>query len=61
MPSPRATQAAISHALAAWTATVGAKPGAVEIAPDGTIRIIAAVDRIPAQEQPDQPKRWTGK
>jgi hypothetical protein len=25
MPAPRTTQAAISHALAAWTATVGAK------------------------------------
>jgi hypothetical protein len=32
MPAPRAIQAAISHALATWTATVGAKPGAVEIA-----------------------------
>jgi len=58
MPAPRATQAAITHALEAWISVMGARPGAVEITRDGTIRLIAAVDKPLAEEQPAKPKRW---
>lgn len=58
MTAPRASTAAISHALAAWRAVTGAHPGAVEITRDGTIRIIAAVDSPPDPEQSSAPKKW---
>lgn len=59
MPAPRASEAAIAHALRAWQAVMGKLPGAVEITRDGTIRLIAAVDRPAPEEQP-RPKKWSG-
>lgn len=58
MPTPRATSAAIRQALEAWQAVVGTV-AAVEITRDGTIRIIAAVDK-PPPAQADGPKQWRG-
>lgn len=52
MPPPRATSAAIEHALKAWVAVSGVAPGSMEITPDGTIKIFAAVDRIAEPTQP---------
>ena len=59
MPAPRASEAAIAHAMKAWIAVMGARPGSVEVTRDGTIRIIAAVDRPKPEEQP-APKKWNG-
>ena len=55
----RATEAAIKRALSAWRAVTHTQPGAVEIAPDGTIRITAPVDRPMAEAQPAKPKKWS--
>ena len=52
MPPPRATSAAIEHALKAWVAVSGVTPGSMEITPDGTIKIFAAVDRIADTSEP---------
>lgn len=40
MPAPRATEATIARALRVWRAQ-GLTVGAVEVCPDGTVRIIA--------------------
>ena len=62
MPSPRASAAAIQHALKAWVAVSGAAPGSMEITPDGTIKIFAAVDRIADTSEPaSEFNKWRAK
>lgn len=59
MTAPRTTEAAIVRALSAWKTVTKKEPGAIEIAPDGTIRIMAAVDRPEPEVQPAKPKKWS--
>lgn len=46
MPAARPTAAAIKRAINAWT-DCGLTVGAIEVAPDGTIRIVAASSAAP--------------
>lgn len=48
MPAARPTEALIARALRAWRAA-GLEVGAIEVAPDGTVRILASP---PASAQP---------
>ena len=57
--TPRATEAAIRRAISAWKAA-GLAVGAVEVAPDGTIRITTPVDQTEEQTQRSTPKKWRG-
>jgi len=59
MPRARVTKAEISRAIEAVQAC-GLPVGGVEIAPDGTIRVIGSVDKTPEPVQRDQPKGWPG-
>jgi hypothetical protein len=57
MASARPSESVIRNALKAWSAVMGEKPGGLEIAPDGTVRILA-VDVKPESPQPRGPKKW---
>lgn len=55
----RATEAAIRRAISAWKAA-GLPVGAVEVAPDGTIRITTPIDQADEAPQRQTPKKWRG-
>jgi hypothetical protein len=57
MPAARPSESVIRNALNAWRAVMGTPPGGIEIAPDGTVRILA-VDAKPESPQPLGPKKW---
>lgn len=57
--SPKATEAAIRRAISAWRAA-GLPVGAVEVSPDGTIRIMTPIDQPEEQQQRQTPKKWRG-
>ncbi|WP_434612155.1 hypothetical protein [Tabrizicola sp. M-4] len=57
--SPKATEAAIRRAISAWKAA-GLTVGAVEVSPDGTIRITTPIDRAEEPQQRQAPKKWRG-
>jgi hypothetical protein len=55
----RATEAAIRRAITAWR-NAGLAVGAVEVAPDGTIRITTPVDQSAEPAHRAEPKKWRG-
>ncbi len=58
MGAPRLTKAQIERALAAWKEQVGAV-GAMQVMPDGSIRVEAPVDRTPEpKHDPREPEPW---
>lgn len=59
MAAAKATEAAIRRAISAWKAA-GLPVGAVEIAPDGTIRITTPIDQTDEAPQRQAPKKWRG-
>ena len=56
---PKATEAAIRRAITAWK-NAGLTVGAVEVSPDGTIRITTPIDRAEEPQQRQAPKKWRG-
>jgi uncharacterized protein GlcG (DUF336 family) len=56
MPAPRATQAVIRNAIQA-AQDCGVAIGAVEVAKDGTVRIVAKKDGTELLS-PDAPPKW---
>ena len=62
MPAAKPTKQQIERALAAWE-RAGLRVGAVEIHPDGTIRIERAPDEVATPQQSKQDHRtpipWT--
>jgi hypothetical protein len=46
MPAARPSESVIRNALNAWRAVMGTPPGGLEIAPDGTVRILAVDERF---------------
>jgi hypothetical protein len=60
MPAAKATEAAIRRAINAWLATTRQPVGSVEVGPDGTVRVVALVDKSTEQAQPTGPKKWRG-
>jgi len=59
MPKARVTKAEISRTIEA-VKSCGLPVGGVEVAPDGTIRVMGLMDKTPEPVQPDQPKEWPG-
>ena len=57
MPRAKVTKAEISRAVEAVKAC-GLSVESVEIAPDGTIRVLGPMDKAPEPVQSDQPREW---
>lgn len=57
MGAPRATEAAIKRALAAWR-EAGLAVGRMEVTPDGAIILTTPADKAEKPEQSAGPKQW---
>lgn len=59
MPRARATEAEVARQIAA-AVKAGMRPRGHEIAPDGTIRVLYALDTPAESPEPARPKRFAG-
>ncbi|MBZ4690922.1 MAG: hypothetical protein JG765_2173 [Cereibacter sp.] len=57
MPAANPTKAALLRAIEAWKAA-GLQIGGMEVLKDGTIRILAAMDKTPEPAHRKGPKPW---